>query len=498
MNPEYPIRKQITSYIRFLLLPMLIAIYPVLFHYGNNVDIVLLSSLVRMLALCSLLAIAVYIFFLMFKLHQPIEAANAAFIFLVFFNIYGLVYTHLLKMDIVRITHFTFLPFFVLLSLYLSWLVTLIKMTPSVRFWNSMVYIFSILIVFNIVKIIPVEIDKVNNLKAAAMNSINTDLSNESQLPDIYYIVLDEYSGFKPMREYWKNNGIDDFVRFLKLKGFYVAEDSHSNSESTLYELATRLNYQYYPCCDSYLVYYDAIAASKVTHYLNSRGYTIIAFEELKDYFPASAPFQADYLYESDPDSPPVSEGFFDDFGILVIDNTILYAFPNIYKPYVVEPFLKNHRNMIYYTVDKIADLEQIKSPKFVYVHLLLPHVPFMFDANGNVIDRKHRNDWNYYLDNYIFATRIAENMVTNILSHADVNTPPIIILQSDHGARNQIIQDNKETLLRNFPDDFKTSIMFTLYMPGCDSSVLTQDMNPINTFPIIFNCYFDAGIPLK
>jgi hypothetical protein len=451
-----------------------------------------------MVMLNSLLAIVVYFIFLMTKLRQPVEAANAAFIFLVFFNVYGIVYKYGLKLDFVQVEHYTFLPFFILLALYASWLITKIKTAHSVRFWNSMTIILSVLIAFNIIKIVPAEIKKFELARVNALEEVDTRLLADQKYPDIYFIVLDEYSGFKPMREYWHYLGVNNFVQFLKSKGFFVAEESHSNSESTLYELATRLNYQDYPCCDSFPIYFNAIANSKVASYLKSRGYTIIAFEELRDSFPADSPFRADYLYESDPSSPPVSEGLLDNFGTLVIDSSMLSVFSNFYKPYVVDPFLKNHRNMIYFTVDKLADLKEIKSPKFIYVHLLLPHVPFMFDANGNVIDQQYRNNWKYYLGNYIFATKIAENMVTNILSHADVNNLPIIILQSDHGARNQIIHDNEETLLQNFPDDFKTSIMFTLYVPGYDASGLPQDINPINTFPIIFNYLFDAGIPLK
>jgi hypothetical protein len=310
--------------------------------------------------------------------------------------------------------------------------------------------------------------------------------------------VFDEFSGFEPMREYWHYNNVDNFVQYLKSKDFFVAEKSHSSTEHTLYELATRLNYQDYPCCTDLRTFFEAIGDNQVMNYLKAKGYTTIAFEELDRVFPSDVPIRCDYLYENDPNSPSVSLPFIDDFGILVTDNTMLRGFSQFYKVSIEDSYLKNHRNMIYFTADKVANLNEIPSPKFVYVHLLLPHVPFMFDGNGNVIEEQYRNNWNYYLGNYIFTISIAEKMVNNLMSQADPKRPPIIILQSDHGARNQIIEHNENTLLKNFPEEFKTSIMFALNVPGYDTSALPQDIDPFNTFPIIFNYLFDANIPLK
>jgi hypothetical protein len=152
----------------------------------------------------------------------------------------------------------------------------------------------------------------------------------------------------------------------------------------------------------------------------------------------------------------------------------------------------------VYFTMNKVANMEDIPSPKFVYIHLMLPHMPFMFDANGNYVDPKFHSNWNYYLGNYIFSTRVAETLVTDILSDADPNRPPVIILQSDHGARNKVTGDPNSVGLEDYPEEYKTHIMFTLYMHGYDFSTVPQDVDPINTFPIVFNYLFDADIPLQ
>ena len=480
-------------------LPLLLAIYPALFHYANNVVITLLSSLLRILLFHAIISIGVYVAFLIFYRHQSTRAAVATFVFLVFFHTYGILYQYILKLDIVQIEHYFMLPLFILIAFYASWLTAKLSDSLLVRVWSTGALVLGFLLAFNVIQIIPHELEKRQQIALAAPAAAPA-VSNSAAAdahPDIYYIVLDEFSGFEPMRQYWNYQGVNDFKRFLEDKGFFVAEQSHGASETTLYELATRLNYQEYPCCNEITSYFAAIADNEVMRYLKAKGYTTVTFDESNSVFPADLPMQTDYNYSIAPDSVS-SSTLLDDFGILVINNTMLRAFSHIYEPLVAEPWMNGHKDMLFFTLNKMKNLNDVPSPKFVYVHLLLPHMPFMFDKNGVVITTTNNTNWNDYLGNYIFSMTYAERMITNIFSQADPNRPPIIILQSDHGARNQIYNGNEETLLKDFPEEFKTSILFTLYLPEYDTSNLPQDINPINTFPVVFNYLFDAQIPLK
>jgi hypothetical protein len=160
------------------------------------------------------------------------------------------------------------------------------------------------------------------------------------------------------------------------------------------------------------------------------------------------------------------------------------------------DPVAARNRSMLFYTLSQLPKLTEIHSPKFVYIHLMLPHFPFLFDANGEPVDPQHYADWDYYLGNYIYATKIAQKMVTTLLNMSDPARPPVIILQSDHGARNG--PDGYTNYLKNYPESYPTLILNAFYLPGCNTAGLTQDLKPINTFPIVFNCYFNTNIPLK
>jgi hypothetical protein len=493
-------KKEIIPISKYVLLPLLASIYPPLLHYANNVSILVISSFLRFAGFSLLIALTLYILAIALLKRNGLKAANAVFIFLIFYNSYGLAYNYFLQLDKFRVEHYTLLPLYIFVGIYVSWLVTKFSNNYNHKLWDGMLLILSVIVIFNIVKIIPVEIKKNrrNPLGTATTDVPSVTKSTAGEYPDIYFIIFDEFASFEAMRNYWHYNEVDDFVDFLKSKGFFIAEQSYSGTTDTLQIMTSRLNFQEYPLGAEYRdTYYSDIANNKVMEYLKTKGYTTVVFDETRVSFayPAKTPIKADYSFEYVSDSFEDLGILFDDYGILVADNTMLLAFSKYYK--LNNPVYQQHRGMILYTINNVAT-PNIESPKFVYVHLMLPHMPFMFDENGNVIDQHYFKNWNHYLGNYKYAIKVAKNLVMNILAQSKPENPPVIILQSDHGARNKHSGGSNGEALQNFPEKYKTNIMYTLYIPGYDMSKLSQDIDPIDTFPIILNHLFNADIPLK
>lgn len=94
-------------------------------------------------------------------------------------------------------------------------------------------------------------------------------------------------------------------------------------------------------------------------------------------------------------------------------------------------------------------------------------------------------------------AIQYFKDMIDNILKSSNPENPPIIIFQSDHGARNIKLESGNE-LLNDYPAEYQYNIVNTILLPNCPNAPLSQDMDSINTFPIVFNCYFDTDYPLK
>jgi len=194
--------QRIREYCGPLVLPILLALVPTSYHYANNVEKLTVVNLFRMLGFNIVIAIAMYLILMALHRFQAIKAANAASVFLIFFNVYGIVYRYLLHLDAIRIKHYTFLPLTLVASIYAILFITKVKQSELVEVWKYLLLVVSALVLFNFVKIIPAEIKKSQVDITEAPLSHPEEMPPAEHSPDIYYIVLDEFAGFQAMREY--------------------------------------------------------------------------------------------------------------------------------------------------------------------------------------------------------------------------------------------------------------------------------------------------------
>ncbi len=485
--------------IKFITLPISIALYFPLLNYANNAEIINISSLFPLLGPSILLAIGSYLVVLFFVKKQSSKISLAAFVVLIFFNTYGIFFKLLNLKNIIEVRHFFFLPIFLLIGIFTIYQLFRLNEENAHNIWRILSIISIFLVLLNVIRIIPIEITKFNRRKKLN-RPVNIEENIKPVRPDIYYIIFDEFAGFEAMRDYWHNQDVDNFVTYLAEKGFYIAEESYStnNSIGTLHQMATRLNYEHYLANSNKEVYFEAIVNNQVMRFLKENGYQTITFDETSGQFgyPARGPIHADINYEDDPAIDIYDKAIiFDAFGKLVTDNSILSAISNFDK--IAYAGLEQHKNMIFFTVNEIGNIES-EVPIFVYAHLLFPHAPFMFDENGHYIEQEFHTNWDYYLGNYNFSMKILERVVENILANYGPEDQPVIILQSDHGARNSLSGNPDDSNLENYPGIYKSLIINAIYLPFCDDAPVSQDMDPINTFPIVFNCLFDTQIQLK
>ena len=65
-----------------------------------------------------------------------------------------------------------------------------------------------------------------------------------NNLPDIYYIIMDEYGSNQSIKEFF-NYDNNDFVSYLKQKEFFVNEKSFANYPRTIQSVSSSLNMEY-------------------------------------------------------------------------------------------------------------------------------------------------------------------------------------------------------------------------------------------------------------
>ena len=133
-------------------------------------------------------------------------------------------------------------------------------------------------------------------------------------------------------------------------------------------------------------------------------------------------------------------------------------------------------------TVPEIKGSEE--TPVFVIGQFRLPHEPFIYDSEGNLLKtEKHWSDKQAYLDQLIYTSNKILELVDKI---SENNTrDPIIIVMSDHGHRSEI--DWKNPSNENYIAGFDNLAAY--YLPN-QMDNLPETISSVNIFRIIFNSY--------
>ena len=477
-----------------LLLPLAVSAYPVLFLYGRNARILSLKDIGLPLGMAMLAAVAGFGLFYLFQRRQATASLSMA-VFMAIYYLYGGLYNGLVALDRFPVRHFILLPVVVSLGIYAGYFLSLIRVDIVAVLQKIALWVSLGLVGFNLVLIAPVEIQKAaaTAVPAAAPPSNGalaaSHLTSGKKLPDIYYIIFDEYVGFQAMRDYWHDNSVDQFAAFLAQNHFFLAPDSHSATINTLSEMASRLNLHQYMETTDPVIMTAALQNNKVMAILKSYGYTTVSINMAIQGIKAdrSVTFSPQAVLGMGPD----------EFLQTFVHGTMADAFGNLILNGNSEAI--GQKEAIQYALAQTTAQPHGSSPRFIYTHLLLPHEPFIFDKNGNLLPPQDFYDWHYYQGQYQYTTRVAEQLVTKILAQADPSNPPVIILQSDEGARNLQSRTSSHIVingvLQNYPTDYYSLILNAMYLPGMDTSSLPPDLAPIQTFALVLNHYLDAGV---
>ena len=316
----------------------------------------------------------------------------------------------------------------------------------------------------------------------------NQDLRTESKKiqnikPDIYYIIPDEYPSNYALKQFFGFDNIE-FLTFLETNDFHVVNNSFSNYPSTIQSLTSSLNMEYLDTitkgvdADSknYHLLNELLSDNLVMKKLSSQGYDVVNIGSL---WGPNGEFKniKSNLCE-------FKEVNRDSLSRQLIEKTIISYF---YERY----FEQLRRDQIICTYNEIELLsEEQNKPKFIFVHILSPHPPYIFGPNGehtipgDSINSSSWNERNAHVNQVKFVNK---NLIELIPKLLDSENKPIIILQGDTGSGYEI--DWKS------PSDVtvieRMSNLNAVYFPNNDYSKI-HDLTPVNTFRIIFNEYFD------
>lgn len=496
--------------------PLLFALCPIIVLYTHNVGQLLLSQ-IAIPVIVAITAATISWAFLAYLTKNPVKAAMITTIFIIFFFSYGVLFDWLTTLNIITVKHRHLIPLVLFIAGYLAYFVYKLKNQELIINGAKILTVMvAALLIMNICTLIPSEIKKnvgENQNQRLAENALPVNTSSGNIFggrPDIYYIVLDEYASPSTIKNVFDYDN-SEFTNALRKDGFYIAENSTTRYHESLLSLATSLNMEYpsekisHQNFSELMMYYkefeflgfgqtelyDKVNNNKVSASLKSHGYTLVVIDNYYGLLPAKGRMQSDISYNYY-DEPNV--GFIDDFSLILIKSSMLKPFTYLFEQQPVRGLYMN-RYSTPYTISKIPEIEKIPGPKFVFIHILCPHAPFVFDQNGGEVNLRHANDWKakvYYRDQYIYITKRIASVADYLLTASE--NKPVIIIQSDHGPRSG---DCVETECLVIPVDDQFKIFNAYYFPGNCTDSLYQNISPVNSFRVVFNCYFNGNYTL-
>jgi hypothetical protein len=314
----------------------------------------------------------------------------------------------------------------------------------------------------------------------------------DNNKPDIYYIILDGYAQGEVLSDLYQLDN-SPFYEFLRDQGFHIAGSSHSNYIQTILSLGSSLNFAYldemvnlYPGTYSREPVDNLLKNSRVPRFLRSLGYQIVTLDSGYEYTNLG---NADVLIHSG-------------FSLNAYEQNLLGT--TLAMPWVDRILVKLYRAEILSHFQALPDVAKMSGPKFVFVHLVVPHPPFVFARDGGETDITFlgKNDGSHYKESdatyraryrnqLLYINQKTEEMIQAIVRNS--KKPPVILLQSDHGPGSYLDWGSMEnTCLRE-----RTSILNALLLP--DASVhIPSDLTPVNSFRIVFNTYFGTNLEMR
>ncbi len=339
--------------------------------------------------------------------------------------------------------------------------------------------------------------------ETALATGIGAAASTPVDGPDVYYILVDGFSRADVLKSI---GGLDvsGFLDELTKMGFYVANCSQDNYDHTQLSLGSSLNMNYLDALnvplnlskDATRAYAEIIAHSQSRKVFESMGYTFVTFKPVYTFL--NIP-DSDYYYDAEQVTPFYNRLEVVNFQYLFLSTTILRplmeaqvatptAFERLPTPilqmfypkaslFSTREYKQYQQNL--YSLEKLSEVPQLPGKKFVYAHLFLTHQPYVFNPDGT-FRWPPKDDNHAYFAQIQYASKRLPEVIKKILQ--DSKTPPVIIIQSDHGYVN---------------DAERVKILNAYYLPNGGEKDLYPTITPVNSVRVVLNRYFKGNYPL-
>lgn len=311
--------------------------------------------------------------------------------------------------------------------------------------------------------------------------------------PSIYLVLLDEYMGSQGLQSYFQYSN-QAFEDSLRQTGFHVVQQAQSNYPFTIYSMASLLNMDFpasigRASLKDHYAYTSAVRSIRnntVSSSLEAKGYRIA---NLSGFDMAQAP--AEY-----------ATGLLPDKMGLINSQTMWYRVAKHLPEFLAEKglisssqkeiednYIRNNEAVMQGALELSNRKDSI--PVFAYLHLMMPHQPFVFDSTGKrmrLYEQAARTPDEMdeaYLQYLVYTNRRIYAWLHQLKQQTQGKA--VILLMSDHGCRGAMRKD-KTLAWASFN---------AVYLPDRQYNGWYDGMTNVNQFRVLFNTLFHQRLPM-
>lgn len=355
--------------------------------------------------------------------------------------------------------------------------------------------LFALLLVgMTLVNIVPYETSRVSAQTPEEPAATTAITSTRVPDRDIYLIVLDRYGSEWSLEHRFEITD-NDLPTWLTGEGFQVVPGARANYRATDFSLSAMLSmemldeYSIDPGRDSG----DRTAARSrllrpaAAAFLQDNGYT---YYQLGSWY---GPTQTNELADV-----TLSWESSTEFESVLRQSTILPAVDRLLGRTTGEgdEFRDSARARAAFQFRQLQRLPSVPGRKFVFAHILLPHPPYVFDAQGNPVVKataELQPEAELFANQLTFTNSQVEQTVDALLA-GPPESDPIIIIMGDEGpfmCRNVDCVDPSVIRL-----GIRFGVLAAYYLPDQPAGFFPTDHTHVNTFRMLFDAYFGTDLP--
>ena len=389
---------------------------------------------------------------------------------------------------------FSYLRLLIILCLLMLVLVYLLLKKGKSNFRKIIMYLNSLLIIYLLIDIFIIfsHLFFSSTPSEKTFKQFKVRDCDSCSAPSVYLIIMDEYLGSHGLKEYFDYNNAD-FEQFLTSQGFKVLRNTTSNYQFTLFSMASLLNMNYIPRLEesklsNHFVHKKLLSMLKnnvVCEVLQENGYRIV---NLSNFEIENAPG-----LNSPSELPQKIE--------LITNQTMINRIAKYWPVWLAEMHITKYQEKQEVSLATINDetMEQTleegkknnRSPVFVYVHLMMPHLPYVYDSTGKMNPSFHLKHLagnisdSDYLQYLVYTNHRISRFIADLQKATENNA--VILLMSDHGYRDGARRNSR----------FAYQTFNAVFLPTHNYNGWYDGMSNVNQFPVLFNSVFGQRIQI-